>query len=158
MGFLDFLSSSTPAGVAASTAKAIAGTVFDGVDKIIRDFKLPPEELVKYEQFKLEQTAKLEAIDQADRASARGREMVLRDWTPSSLAWLFVLIFAAAQWFVFTHPLPAGSETLIARVLGTLDMAVGMILGYYFGSSASSRSKEQLIGQMVNGGSNKVGS
>jgi hypothetical protein len=157
MGFFDFLASSTPAGVASSTATAVIGSVFDGVDKLIRDFKLPPEVALDFEKFKTEQLGKLEAIDAADRASARTREVSVQSssavvaWTPSILAWFIIITFAGAQYFVFTHPLPVGNEMLIARVLGTLDMAVGILLGYYYGSSSGSRNKDVVITSLTQG-------
>lgn len=149
MGFWDFLTSNTPGGAVSSTATAVIGTVFDGVDKLIRDFKLPPEVALEFEKFKTDQLGKLEAIDAADRASARAREVAVKDWTPSVLAWCIIITFAGAQYFVFTHPLPVGNEMLIARVLGTLDMSVGIILGYYYGSSSGSRAKDATVQSLV---------
>ncbi len=145
MGLFDWLASATPGGVAGDAANRVIGGVFEGVDKLIRDFKLPPEQMLAYERFVEEQRAKFEEIAASDRDSARKREIALHDWTPAALAFLIVATFGGAQWFVFTHTLPAGSETLVARVLGTIDMALGLVLGYYFGSSASSARKDTLL-------------
>jgi hypothetical protein len=126
-----------------------SGSVFDGFAKLISQFVTDPTKLAEFNaelrKLEAETTIKLAEFAQADRASARQREMTLRDWTPSTLAWIILFIFAAAQWYVFTHTLPTGSETLVARVLGTLDMALGLILGYYFGSSASSEKKTEYL-------------
>jgi hypothetical protein len=39
---------------------------------------------------------------------------------------------------------------LIARVLGTLDSALMLVLSYYFGSSAGSAEKNQIMAQGQN--------
>ena len=145
MGVWDFMSASTPGGAMGDVAQKAVGGIFDGVDKLIRDFKLPPEQMVEYEKFKEEAAGKLEEVAASDRNSARQREMALHDRTPSLLAFLIVTTFGAAQWFVFTHALPVGSEMLVARVLGTIDMSLGLVLGYYFGSSAGSARKDALL-------------
>ena len=149
MGLLDWLTSSSPGGIAGTVASSIISETINGVDKIIQDFKLPPEQKILWEQFKLDQVTKLQAVAAADTASARQREMTVHDWTPSILAWTIIIIFGGSNYYVFTHTLPTGNEMLIARVLGTLDMAVGLVLGYYYGSSASSRSKDITIHNMA---------
>jgi len=35
------------------------------------------------------------------------------------------------------------------RSLGTIDMALGLVLGYYFGSSAGSDKKNELIRKLT---------
>jgi hypothetical protein len=127
----------------------LGGSVFTGIAEIIGKVVTDPTKLAELtamlNKLEAETTVKLAELAVSDRNSARQREMTLRDWTPSTLAWLIVIIFAAAQWYVFTHSLPTGSETLVARVLGTLDMALGLVLGYYFGSSASSEKKTEYL-------------
>jgi hypothetical protein len=147
MGFWDILAGSTPAGVAGSAVQAFGETLFGGIDRIIRDFKLPPEQLVEYEKFKLTAQAQLEQIAAADRDSARKREIATQDPTNRRLAYAIVVVFGAAQYMVFTHPFPPDQAIMVARVLGTIDMALGLVLGFYFGSSASSARKDDIIGR-----------
>ena len=87
----------------------------------------------------------------SDRDSARQREMAVKDRTPAIVAYAVLFIFGLANWYVFTHQMPVGNETLIARVLGTMDMAVGLILGYYYGSSQGSASKQNIIERLTAG-------
>ena len=47
--------------------------------------------------------------------------------------------------FALTHMIPAGSEVLAGRVLGTLDSALLAVLYYYFGGSAGSDRKTELL-------------
>lgn len=70
-----------------------------------------------------------------DVASARGREMTLRDRTPAVLAaavtgGLFAIIFM----LIFV-PIPADSMNIVNIMLGSLSTAWMNVIGYYFGSS-----------------------
>ena len=47
--------------------------------------------------------------------------------------------------FALSHVIPAGSEVLAGRVLGTLDSALLAVLYYYFGGSAGSDRKTELL-------------
>ena len=147
MGFWDAITGATPAGIASSTVEAIGNTLFGGIDRIIRDFKLPPEQMVEYEKFKATAQKELEAIAAADRDSARKREIATQDPTNRRLAYLIIFVFGAAQYMVFTHTFPPDQAIMVARVLGTIDMALGLVLGYYFGSSAGSAQKTDLLGK-----------
>mgnify|MGYP001617865520 CR=1 FL=1 len=143
---LDFFTGANPAAsVAEGAIKGVLGSVSD----IIKIFKLPPEQqllfeqkMAELEQHALDRVAAQEKVDAEDRNSARQREMAIRDKTPAILAFLIVAVFGAAQYMVFTHPFPSDQAIMVARVLGTIDMALGLVLGYYFGSSSSSRLKD----------------
>lgn len=87
----------------------------------------------------------LEALHAGDRASARAREIALRDWTPKVLAILIVGGYGFVQYFLLTQPLPVDSREIIMRSLGTIDMALGMMLAYYYGSSSGSARKTELM-------------
>ena len=98
------------------------------------------------QKFFVGQGVKLEEIAAADRASAREREAKTGDlWTPRTLAALIVLGWFVIQGYLLTHLVPPEMREIILRALGTLDMALGLVLGYYFGSSSSSRTKDELI-------------
>ena len=47
--------------------------------------------------------------------------------------------------FALTHVIPAGSEVLAGRVLGAFDFALLAVLYYYFGGSAGSDRKTELL-------------
>lgn len=127
----------------------LGGNLFTGVTDLVKAFKLPPEQQIAFEQKMAEIEANLrlslEKIAADDRNSARQREMAVKDSTPAYIAYGILFIFGLANWYVFTHPLPVGNETLISRVLGTIDMAVGLILGYYYGTSVGSMRKTELL-------------
>jgi hypothetical protein len=53
------------------------------------------------------------------------------------------------QWFLLTHIIDGSMRELIARVLGTLDGALMLVLSFYFGSSAGSQAKDTMIHNSV---------
>jgi hypothetical protein len=44
-----------------------------------------------------------------------------------------------------SHIVPQEMREIVLRSMGTLDMALGLVLGYYFGSSAGSARKDMVI-------------
>jgi hypothetical protein len=85
-----------------------------------------------------------QAID--DRGSARNMAVQTKDiWTPRIVAAIVILGSFFGEGWALTHVIPAGSEVLAGRVLGTLDSALLAVLYYYFGGSAGSDRKTELL-------------
>ena len=70
-----------------------------------------------------------------DRASARDMAVGTHSLTPSILSYVTVVCWAIIQYFLFTHVIEPSMRELIARVLGTLDGALMLVLSFWFGSS-----------------------
>jgi hypothetical protein len=49
------------------------------------------------------------------------------------------------QWYILTHIVPPDMRDIVLRSMGTLDMFLGMVLTYYFGSSAGSAKKDAIM-------------
>lgn len=92
----------------------------------------------------------LERIANADRDSAREREVKTRDWTPRILAGLITVGYFGALFYMLRNGLPqhGGSEAMLV-MLGTLGTAWGGVVAYYFGSSAGSKEKTEAMNRMV---------
>lgn len=94
----------------------------------------------------------IERVNAADRASARLRESTSGDlWTPRLLAALSVILFAGCVVFVFwlalagvgtTDPLVMG---LVGTMIGYASAKTELVYTYYFGSSAGSSNKDNLL-------------
>lgn len=88
----------------------------------------------------------LEQIAAGDRDSARKREMAVRDRTPKILAFVIVFSFVATVIYVLSGH--AKVETVLAGTLiGYISAKAELVLAYYFGSSAGSDRKTELLAQ-----------
>ena len=127
----------------ASLAAALQGATPDqllALKKADEDFHL------QMTQLGYKNTAELEAIAAGDRANARGREVSLRDWTPRMLAYGVTLGFFGVLAFMLRSEIPAGSRDVLNVMLGSLGTAWISVVTYYFGSSAGSSRKTELLG------------
>ena len=156
MGFWDFLSSSTPGGVAASTAKAVTDSLFGGVDKIIRDFKAPPEAILQLESLKAEIEAKVRLAVLNDVGSARSMESATQSWMPAVLTSFYTIAFigmsSALLYMSYFYPetqLNAFQAGMIGAVWGALAKEAALGSTFYLGTSNSSSEKNDTISNLV---------
>ncbi|MBP1771451.1 MAG: uncharacterized protein H6P99_614 [Holophagaceae bacterium] len=87
----------------------------------------------------------LEAIAAGDRANAREREIKTQDWTPKALGLAITLGFFGLLYFLLRHEPPTGSRDILNIMLGSLGSAWIGVVTYYFGSSAGSARKTELL-------------
>lgn len=116
-----------------------------------------PEQLLKIKQIDAQLVLDLKKLDvdvlkikTADTDSARNREIQTKDWTPRVLASLIVGLYIGVQIAVFNVVIDPSMRDFVMRSMGTLDAALGLVLGYYFGSSTSSAAKTEQLSQIIN--------
>lgn len=151
--------------IAGMAAKELAGVLggessVQAVTEALNAGSMNPEQLLLIKQldkdFQIRMAelgykslADLEQLASADRANAREREIKTGDsWTPRILAAVVITGWFVVQWYMLAHVVPTEMREIVIRGLGTLDMAVGLVLGYYFGSSSGSAAKQQTIDRM----------
>lgn len=169
----DIISSVAPALAAALggplagvAVKVIAGKVLgkeDATEEEVQQAVLmaSPDTLLKLKQAEydfrrvlLESEVKLEQVAAEDRGSARVREINSHDsWTPRVLA---TVIIGGFLWCVYAvlgghiqdikDPLVTG---LIGTMIGYTSAKADQVVSYYFGSSASSKAKDQTISDIA---------
>lgn len=97
----------------------------------------------------IQEATDLARIAAGDRADARNREIKTGDsWTPRIIGGLVVVGYVGVQWYLLTGIVAVEMRDLVMRSLGVLDTALGLVLSYYFGSSAGSRAKDDTIASM----------
>jgi hypothetical protein len=105
------------------------------VKKIDADFKVRMKEL----------EIDLEKISSGDRDSARKREMSVGDHTPKILAAGITMGFFGCLFWMFVYGVPKNGNEALLLMLGALQTAFTGVIAYYFGSSSSSKAKDELI-------------
>lgn len=123
-------------------AEAVAGATPEQIAKLREldhDFQL------KMQAMGFEHAEELEKIAADDRASARAREIALRDRIPAILAIGITAGFFSVLALVVFHRLPAESRDTVNIMLGALGTAWIAVVTYYFGSSAGSDRKNELL-------------
>ena len=150
-----------PFGALAGTAvKAALGLSDDSDEATIQAAmqKATPEQLLALQnaerQFKLDMeklNVDVMKLDAEDRNSARQREISITGWgkyaTPM-LAALATVGFMSATGYVLTqgmHGIDPGVAAFVGALIGNLSSKAEMVYNYYFGSSMSSKSKDQMI-------------
>lgn len=87
----------------------------------------------------------MEALASGDRADARKREAAVLDKTPRNLAYGVTSGFFSILVFMMFFEIPSASRDILNIMLGTLGASFSGIIGYYFGSTAGSKLKTELL-------------
>ena len=87
----------------------------------------------------------LERINAEDRASARSREVAVRDYVPGILAIGVTGGFFGILTWMLHYGVPREGGDALLVMLGALGTAWTAIVSYYFGSSAGSAAKDKLL-------------
>lgn len=110
-----------------------------------------PDQLLAIKKAEQEFAVKMKALDidiiglgNADRDSARKREMAVRDWMPKALGMLMVSASVGAVLLVLLGYARV-DDALAGSLVGLLVGAGNQVIGYYFGSSAGSANKDIML-------------
>jgi hypothetical protein len=140
------------AGLAVTAISKALGIDEKDVQSTIEQGKLSADQLSSLKQAELELQSKAQelglnfeklAVD--DRKSARDMQVSTKSFVPALLSILVVCAWALIQYFLLTHVIAQEMRELVARVLGTLDGALMLVLSFYFGGSSDSQDKDAML-------------
>lgn len=103
---------------------------------------------IDIQKLNLDHTAAMEKIAADDRDSARKRESTVQDHTSRNLAYLIVAGAGAVIWATLMGYAKADS-VMAGTIIGYVISEAKQVLTYYFGSSASSDKKTEMIANMT---------
>lgn len=129
------------------------GTIADIGNAVVQGIK--PEVWAEIKRAELNIVLELEKlstkkheIDAADRASARARQIAMKDRSTVVLAWLLIGAFIGTSIGVLFGNLKADS-VLAGTIIGYVFAMAQQVVGYYFGSSSGSAAKTALIDRIA---------
>ena len=138
------------AGMAIEAISSAIGIDPKDVKETLSEGKLTADQIasIKTAEIELKARAQELGLDFAklaveDRKSARDMQVATRSLVPPLLAVLVTVAWGLVQYFLLTHVIEPSMRELIARVLGTLDGALMLVLSFYFGSSSGSQAKDE---------------
>jgi hypothetical protein len=134
----------------------------EDIDKLFKQGQLTGEQLValkkaehdfqiQMQTLNINSIQELERIASNDRDSARKREMAVRDWTPQILAYGVTIGFFGVLSYMLHKVVPEGSKDVLNVMLGSLGTSWVSVINYYFGSSAGSDRKTDIIKKQADG-------
>ena len=133
---------------AAADALGLSDKTQDAVQRALTSGNLSTEQLAALQQadaqlkIKMQELGiKAEEIASADRASARRMQIDTGSIVPHVIAILFVGIYLTMMCLLLTGTMKLWEDATLTMLLGGLTSGVAMMLGYYFGSSATQPSK-----------------
>jgi membrane protein YqaA with SNARE-associated domain len=92
----------------------------------------------------------LDQLEFQDRADARSLAVKTgKIWIPATIAAVFIGGWFTVQYVLLFHVIPESNRDILLRTMGTLDMVLGAIVGYFFGSSAGSAQKNELFSALA---------
>jgi hypothetical protein len=162
---LDFLAKVAPtvaslfggplAGVAVEAVGSALGmpdATKEKITKLIEGGQMTGEQLaalktaeVALQQRLAELAIDAEKIASDDRANARTMQTAVRSWIPGGLAMLTTAGFFGILIGLMTGDLQVKDNQPLLLMLGALGTSWGMIVSFYFGSSAGSQAKDAVI-------------
>src|SRR4051812_29055913 len=80
----------------------------------------------------------------------------MKDYAAPAVSLVVLLTFGGVMGMTLTHTLPAGSETVLNVLLGSLSGMTVQVVNYWVGSSASSSSKQADLLDMAKLAANQV--
>jgi len=140
------------AGLAVTAISKALNIDEEDVKSTIESGRLSADQLSSLKQAEIELQSKAQelglnfeklAVD--DRKSAREMQMSTKSFVPALLSILVICAWALIQYFLLTHVIAQEMRELVARVLGTLDGALMLVLSFYFGGSSDSQNKDDLL-------------
>lgn len=150
------------AGAAVSAMASALGLASDASNDTIKaailDGRMTGDQLVALKQANLEFEQRMKELDidleriaADDRASARQREMTVRDWVPGTIAAVIVVGFFGVLGSLLAYGTPQNGGEALLVILGALSSGFASVLNYYFGSSSSSKQKNETISRAIAG-------
>lgn len=137
-------------GLAYEAISKVLGISQDDAKKMLDDGKLTADQIASVQQAEIALKAKaqelnldFEKLSVEDRSSARTMQSNTHSWIPPFLAVGITVGFFGILYALMTDKVTKSDELMI--MLGSLSTAWTGVIAFYFGSSAGSQKKDEMI-------------
>ena len=135
-------------------ARAVLSTVAPKIDALLDNIQMPIKAKAELKEsiLKLQSEAELQAmandlkafeLEVSDRADAREMQKVIRSPFVNVLAGFIVMSYFGCIGILIFRP-PAIETQLLTVLLHPVAMALGTVMGFYFGGSALNDAKDKM--------------
>jgi hypothetical protein len=139
------------AGLAVTAIAKVIGVDEKDVQGVIDSGKMSADQIAQIKLAEIEfqkQTQELglnfEKLATDDRKSSREMQIATKSWVPSVLSMLVTIGFFGILIWLMLHPADTANTPLMI-MLGSLGTAWTGIIAFYFGSSAGSSRKDEML-------------
>lgn len=113
--------------------------------KFVQDLKTAENNFqLQLQQLNIQSLDDLEKMAVDDRTSARQMQVSTKSWTAPLLAWFVILSFAFCVWAILTGHGKV-EAAFAGTLIGYLAANANQVVSYYFGSSAGSDRKTEIL-------------
>lgn len=102
---------------------------------------------LKMQALNFDSVEKIASLGNADRDSARNREIQVKDLTPKILAYLVTAGFFGMLAAMLFKIIPNENRDILNIMLGALSSTFTAVVSYYYGSTRGSEAKSALLAQ-----------
>jgi hypothetical protein len=148
LGGIAVEAAATALGLGSKTTDAIKGALSGATPETMLALKQADQAFaLQMQQLGFKQIADLEAIAAGDRKDARAMQISVRSWVPAALSGAVTLGYFAILLGMMLGTLKVSDSQAQLLMLGSLSTAWGVVMAFWFGTTADSGRKTELLAQ-----------
>jgi len=130
----------------------IESKTVEAVTEVLNSGKMTPEQIaqiklaeIDFQKFLKQNAIELEKVHAEDRGSARAMLAAVRSKVPAWLSFIVTLGYFGILGGMMTNTLEIKDSQALLLMLGSLSTAWGMVMAFWFGTTAGSAQKNELL-------------
>lgn len=124
----------------------------EAVSEVLNSGKMTPDQIaqiklaeIEFQKFLKQNAIDLEKVHAEDRGSARAMLAAVRSKVPAWLSFIVTLGYFGILGGMMTNTLEIKDSQALLLMLGSLSTAWGMVMAFWFGTTAGSAQKNELL-------------
>jgi len=124
----------------------------EAVTEVLNSGKMTPDQIaqiklaeIEFQKFLKQNAIDLEKVHAEDRGSARAMLAAVRSKVPAWLSFIVTLGYFGILGGMMTNTLEIKDSQALLLMLGSLSTAWGMVMAFWFGTTAGSAQKNELL-------------